>query len=71
MSTPDTDNTRPSRRRFLKTVVASGGAVALTAGAGGVLAQNPRDQAEDEPHHGKKGYHETKHIRDYYARADF
>lgn len=71
MSMSDNEKTRPERRRFLKTVAATGGAVALTAGAGQVLAHDHDGPEMEELQEGKKGYHETKHIRDYYARADF
>ena len=60
-----------SRRRFLKNAaVAAGGAVAVT-GAGSVLAADGEAVAPEQPAAGKRGYTETKHVRDYYAKADF
>ncbi|MCP1673609.1 nitrous oxide reductase [Natronocella acetinitrilica] len=59
-----------ARRTFLKTMAATGGAVAVTAGLGTAAAAAPEDtstEVTDEV----RGYHETQHIRDYYARADF
>lgn len=69
--TTDNKQSSRSRRRFLKTVAASSGAVALTAGAGGVFAAGRDDSGVEAPGADKAGYRETKHVRDYYAKADF
>ncbi len=57
-----------SRRTFLKTMAATGGAVAVTAGMGTTVA-SAREETSSEVASEKRGYHETQHIRDYYARA--
>lgn len=59
-----------SRRHFLKTVVAASGGVAVAGAAGGAIAAES-GEAEPERSTEKRGYHETSHIRDYYARARF
>lgn len=59
-----------SRRKFLKTMAATGGAVAATLGAGTAVA-SVREEAEPELSRDKLGYHETRHIKDYYAKAGF
>ncbi|MCC5857736.1 MAG: twin-arginine translocation signal domain-containing protein [Ectothiorhodospiraceae bacterium] len=64
------DRELASRRRFLKTVAATGGAVAVTAAvgqAGSAMESEPETVQAGET----TGYHETPHIRDYYARAEF
>lgn len=61
---------RESRRKFLKSMALTGGGVAVTATMGHALASGAEvdtQRAADEP----TGYHETQHIRDYYARAQF
>lgn len=58
-----------SRRRFLKTVAVAGG-VAAVAGSGTAVAMR-RDVEEPKRKAGKHGYSETKHVRDYYAKAAF
>ncbi len=58
----------PSRRDFLKTVVVTGGAAAL--GAGTALA-DIRDEQQPGVSSEEAGYRATRHIRDYYARANF
>jgi hypothetical protein len=60
----------PSRRTFLKTVVAAGGATAIGLGAGAAMA-GVRDEPQPESSAEELGYRETRHIRDYYARAKF
>jgi len=68
--TEESKQTQESRRRFLRTVVAGGGAAAVAA-----VGVAPQAQAVDQPETaaetGAQGYHETQHIRDYYARAAF
>jgi nitrous oxide reductase len=59
-----------SRRRFLKTIAAAGGAAVAVAGAGSAVAA-PQEAVAAEAPEGKLGYHETQHIKDYYTRADF
>jgi hypothetical protein len=64
------DSGRESRRKFLKSMALTGGGVAVAAAVRPALAQPAEGEAEparDEP----TGYHETQHIRDYYARASF
>jgi hypothetical protein len=64
--TDDTD-----RRKFLKGVVAAGGATTAAVIAGGTLAGTDSDSAPDKPVAAKQGYRETPHIRDYYRLARF
>lgn len=59
-----------SRRTFLKTMAATGGAVAVTAGMGSAVAAAP-EEVSTEISEEKRGYQETQHVRDYYARANF
>lgn len=64
------DSGRESRRKFLKSMALTGGGVAVAAAVSPALAQPAEAEAapaRDEP----TGYHETQHIRDYYARASF
>ncbi len=64
------DEGRESRRKFLKSMALTGGGVAVAASMGQVTAgqaETPEALAAQEP----AGYHETQHIRDYYARAQF
>jgi len=60
-----------SRRRFLKSAAVAGGAV----GAATLGSQVPADVEEPTPAEKtappSKGYHETAHIREYYAKARF
>ena len=62
-----------SRRGFLKSVAATGGAVAVTAVAAesanaGTL---PGSLENQEAHSSTKGYHVTPHILEYYEKARF
>jgi len=57
-----------SRRAFLKEIATVGGATALAAASGGVVAAEvntakPVEQAKS------RGYHVTPHIRTYYNKA--
>lgn len=64
------DAGRESRRKFVKSMALTGGGVAVAATLSPALAseaEHEGPQAADEPH----GYHETQHIRDYYAKAQF
>lgn len=65
------DETGPkSRRKFLKSMALTGGGVAVAVTMGQTAAsENEVDgqHGHDEP----TGYHETQHIRDYYAKAQF
>lgn len=64
------DEGREARRIFLKSVALTGGGVAVAAAAGKAsAAEVEAAPALDE--HAPDGYHETQHIRDYYARAQF
>jgi len=60
---------QPARRQFLKSMALTGGGVVVAAtmsqaaAAPAVEVQQARETDE--------GYHETQHIRDYYARAQF
>ena len=60
-----------SRRKFMKSVALTGGGVAVAAvsmGNASAAVPEPEDGAQvDKP----TGYHETEHIRDYYAKAQF
>lgn len=60
---------RESRRKFLKSMALTGGGVAVTAKMGQAFAADAEPDAPSvqEP----TGYHETQHIRDYYAKAEF
>jgi nitrous oxide reductase len=60
---------QPSRRQFLKSMALTGGgvAVAATMGQAAAAPEVEAQQATDT----LEGYHETQHIRDYYARAQF
>lgn len=60
-----------SRRRFLRGVAVTGGAAVFAAGAGTAMASGPAGVEESRDDNAKAGYKETKHIREYYARADF
>ncbi|QIT54762.1 twin-arginine translocation signal domain-containing protein [Aquisalimonas sp. 2447] len=60
-----------SRRRFLRGVAMTGGAAVFAAGTGGAFAAETDTAEAPRETEGKAGYHETKHIRDYYQRADF
>ena len=63
------ENGQPSRRQFLKSMALTGGGVAaaLAAGQASAAPEVELQQAVEQPN----GYHETQHIRDYYARAQF
>lgn len=64
------DDGRESRRTFLKSMALTGGGVAVAASVGqAVAAQEEGATTLDQP--APTGYHETQHIRDYYARAQF
>lgn len=60
-----------SRRRFLRGVAMTGGAAVFAAGAGGAFAADTGGAEQPRKPEAKAGYHETKHIREYYKRADF
>ncbi|MGL1833547.1 twin-arginine translocation signal domain-containing protein [Rhodocyclaceae bacterium SMB388] len=64
------DEGRESRRKFLKSVALTGGgvAVAATVGQAGAAEVEAAPALEAQA---LEGYHETQHIRDYYARAQF
>jgi hypothetical protein len=69
MSKPDEHKVNPeSRRDFLKTMMVTGGAVAVL-GAGQAMGAEPAEQAEVQPEEKQTGYHVTEHIRNYYAKA--
>lgn len=59
-----------ARRKFLKSMALTGGGVAVAVSMGPTAAS----ENEIEGRHGQDGptgYHETQHIRDYYAKAQF
>ena len=60
---------QPARRQFLKSMALTGGGVAVAA-AMGQAAAAPEVELQQAPE-SLAGYHETQHIRDYYARAQF
>ncbi len=64
------DSGLKSRRKFLKTMAATGGAVAVSAGMGQALAATDPEPEALQAEKSDTGYHETQHIRDYYARAE-
>lgn len=71
MKSPEHDELGvPSRRAFLKTAMATGGAAAIGFGASTAMA-GVRDEREPEHAVEQQGYRETRHVRDYYARARF
>ena len=57
---------RTDRREFLKGAAVAGGAVAVAGAAPGAVA-NTFAEAGSADTPVTKGYHETAHIRDYYA----
>jgi len=63
-------NTSPTsqaeRRRFLKSMAGASAAVGLAATAGNALAASDEAPANETPDQ-VQGYHETDHIRAYYA----
>ncbi|MEX0730839.1 MAG: hypothetical protein WD057_08615 [Aquisalimonadaceae bacterium] len=59
-----------ARRKFLKTMAATGGAAAVALSAGTAVA-GVREEAEPTASSEKHGYKETQHIKDYYAKASF
>lgn len=58
-----------SRRKFMKSMALTGGGVAVAATMGQASAAAPEVEAPIEA--SPAGYHETQHIRDYYAKAQF
>lgn len=59
-----------SRRKFLKSMAVTGGGVAAVVAMGQAAASEDEVEGrldQDKP----AGYHETQHIRDYYAKAQF
>lgn len=60
---------RVSRRKFMKSMALTGGGVAVAVTAGQVVAADP--QSEEPAADKQVGYHETEHIRNYYAKAGF
>lgn len=60
---------REARRTFLKSMALTGGGVAVAVKAGSAFAEETVPEAPAAPK--PTGYHETQHIRDYYAKADF
>ncbi len=63
------DKEQNARRQFLKSMALTGGGVAVVAGMG--QAQAAPLEGETMQTEQPEGYHETQHIRDYYARAQF
>lgn len=60
---------QPARRQFLKSMALTGGGVAVVATMSQAAAA-PQVEVQQAPET-LEGYHETQHIRDYYARAKF
>ncbi len=58
-----------SRRKFMKSMALTGGGVAVVAGMGQAVAAPAEVEAPEQA--SPTGYHETQHIRDYYAKAQF
>lgn len=63
---PDTQDLR-QRRRFLKGLAAGSGVAALGLGAQPVSAEMKDERDEKE----QTGYHETRHVSDYYRTTKF
>lgn len=63
------ENGQPARRQFLKSMALTGGGVAVVAtmSQAAIASEVEVEQTQDTT----EGYHETQHIRDYYARANF
>lgn len=60
---------QPARRQFLKSMALTGGGVVVAATMSQATAA-PEAEVLQAPEP-REGYHETQHIRDYYARAQF
>lgn len=58
-----------SRRKFMKSMALTGGGVAVVATMG--QASAAPTEVESPAAEAQTGYHETQHIRDYYAKAQF
>ncbi len=58
------------RRAFLKGSLATGAAVTVTAAVGDVSTENP-GAGNDDTCGQKKGYQETRHVREYYRNSRF
>lgn len=58
-----------SRRKFMKSMALTGGGVAVVATVGQASAAPAEVEALEQA--SPMGYHETQHIRDYYAKAQF
>lgn len=65
------NQTQETRRHFLRTVMAGGGAAAAVATVGVTSQAQAQALPEAAVEAESQGYHETQHIRDYYARAAF
>lgn len=70
-ATEHNDERVESRRKFLKTIAATGGAAAVTMSAGGTAVASMQEEPETQTSREKIGYQETRHIKDYYAKAGF
>ena len=68
MKTPKSD-----RRAFLKGVAVASGATAVAVAGGSAVADvsGAKPEGLKAKAEGRKGYHETDHIREYYRLARF
>ncbi len=60
-----------SRRGFLKSAAAAGGAAGVAALGSQVHASVDEHSPAAKPAGKSKGYRETAHVREYYAKARF
>ncbi len=70
MGTRHSKSITSCRRDFLlQGLAVTGGAVVATLAGRAAADPGPEPVAHDEPGRKQAGYHETPHIREYYAKA--